>query len=93
MEDWDQKVEEAEARVVAVVEEKIRAEAEHERWHGISSKFFDFVGFAGDVVTKARVFDQCMKKPEAILAPKILRMLVNFSGRVENLLKKLRLLL
>ena len=54
---------------------------------------FDFVGFVGDVVTKARVFDQCMKKPEAVSAPKILRMLVNFSGRVENLLKELRLLL
>ena len=34
-----------------------------------------------------------MKKPEAISAPKVLRMLVDFSGRVENLLKELRLLL
>ena len=84
---------EAEARVAAAVEERIRAEAEHEKWHGVSRKFFDFGGFAGDVVTKARVFDQCMKKPEAVSAPKILRMLVNFNGRVENLLKELRLLL
>ena len=75
------------------MEERIRAEAEREKWHGVSRKFFDFVGFAGDVVTKARLYDQCMKKPEAISAPKVLRMLVDFSGRVENLLKELRLLL
>ena len=34
-----------------------------------------------------------MKKPEAVSAPKILRMMVDFSGRVENLLKELQLLL
>ena len=34
-----------------------------------------------------------MKKPEAVSALKVLRMLVDFSGRVENLLKELRLLL
>ena len=93
MEDRDRKLEEAEARVAAAMEERIQAEAERKKWHGVSRKFFDFVGFAGDVVTKARVFDQCMKKPEAVSAPKILCILVDFSGRVENLLKELWLLL
>ena len=80
-------------RAAVVVKEKIRAEAEREKWHTLYWKFFDFVGFSGDVVTKARLYDQCMKKPEATLAPKILRMLVDFSRRVENLLKELRVLL
>ena len=40
---------------------------------------------------KARIFDQCMKKPEAVSAAKILRMLVDFNARVENLLKEIRL--
>ena len=93
MADRDQKVEEPEARATAAVEERIWAEAEREKWHGVSRKFFDFVGFAGDVVTKARLYDQCMKKPEAVSTPKVLRMLVDFNGRVENLLKELRLLL
>ena len=93
VEDRDRKLEEAEARVVAAVKEQISVEAEPEKWHGVSRKFFDFVGFAGDVVTKAWVLDQYMKKPEAVSAPKILRMLVDFSRRVENLLKELRLLL
>ena len=49
-----------------------------------------FLRVPDDVVTKARIFDQCMKKPEAVSAAKILRMLVDFSGRVENLLKEIR---
>ena len=80
-------------RVAAAAEEKIWAEADREKWHNVSQKFFDFVGFSGDVVTKARLYDQCMKKPEAVSAPKVLLMLVNFSGRVEGLLKDLQLLL
>ena len=91
MEDRDRKLVEAEAQVAAVVEERIRAEVESMKWHGGSRKSFDSVGFAGDVVTKARLYDQCMKKLEAVSAPKVLRMLVDFSGRVENLLKELRL--
>ena len=91
MEDWDRKLVEAEVRTAATVEGRIRAEAESTKWHGVSQKFFDSVGFAGHVVTKARLYDQCMKKSEAVSAPKVLRMLVDFSGRVENLLKELRL--
>ena len=81
----------AEARVAAAEEGRIRAEAESTKWHGISRKFFNAFGFPGDVVTKARTFDECMKKLEAVSTPKVLRMLVDFSGRVENLLKEIRL--
>ena len=81
----------AEVRAAAAEDGWIRVEAESTKWHGVSRKFFDSLGFAGDVVTKARLFDQCMKKPEAVSAPKILRMLVDFSGRVQNLLKEIRL--
>ena len=89
--DRNRRLEEAEARAAAAEEGRILAKAESTKWHGVSRKFFDSVGFAGDVVTKARLFDQCMKKPEAVSAPKVLRMLVDFSGRVENLLKEFRL--
>ena len=53
VEDRNRKFEEEEARVAAAVEEQIRAEAEREKWHDISRKFFDFVGFTGNVVMKA----------------------------------------
>ena len=79
------------ACVAAAKEGQIRAEAESTKWHGVFRKFFNSLGFASDVVTKARLFDECIKKPEIVSAPKILRMLVDFSGRVENLLKKIRL--
>ena len=80
----------AEARTAAAEEARAFAESESTKWHGVSRKFFDSLGFPGNVVTKARIFDQCMKKPEAVSAAKILRMLVDFSARVENLLKEIR---
>ena len=73
------------------MEGQIRAEVESAKWHGVSRKFFDSVEFADDVVIKARLYDQSMKKSEAISTPNVLRMLVDSSGRVENLLKELRL--
>ena len=80
----------AEARAAAAKEAQALAESESTKWHGVSRKFFDSFGFPGDVVTKARIFDECMKKPEAVPAAKILRMLVDFSARIENLLKEIR---
>ena len=80
----------AEVRAAAAEEAQALAESESTKWHGVSRKFFDSFGFPGDVVTKARIFDQCMKKPEAVSAAKILQMLVDFSARVENLLKEIR---
>ena len=60
-------LEEAEARAAAAEEGRIRAEAESTKWHGVSRKFFDSVGFSGDIVTKVQLFDQCMKKPDRYL--------------------------
>ena len=96
--DWNRRVEEAEvlavaakARATAAQKGRIHAEAESTKWHGISKKFFDSFGFPDDVVMKARIFDECMKKPEVVSASKVLRMLVDFSRQVENLLKEIRL--
>ena len=80
----------AEARAAAAQEAQALAESESTKWHGVSRKFFDSFGFPGDVVTKARIFDECMKKPKAVSAAKILRMLVDFSARIENMLKEIR---
>ena len=84
---------EAEALTVAAFKEKVWAQEEREKAVTISKKFYAFVGFAGDVVTKARLYDECMKKPEVVPVPKILRMLVDFSGKVEKLLGELHILL
>ena len=89
----DAKVKEAEAFTAAAFKEKVWAQEECEKVVTMAKKFHAFVGFAGDVVTKARLYDECMKKPEVVPAPKILRMLVDFSGKVEKLLGELRTLL
>ena len=81
----------AEVRAIATKEARIRVEAESTKWHGVSRKFFDSFGFPGDIVTKARIFNECMKKLEAMSVVKVLRMLVDFSEWVENLLKEIRL--
>ena len=78
---------------VVAFEEKVRVEEEHQKAVTISKKFHAFVEFAGDVVTKVRLYDECMKKLEVVPSPKILRMLVDFSGKVEKLLGELRMLL
>ena len=70
--DQDAKVKEAEALTAAAFKEKVRAKKEREKAVTMAKKFHAFVGFAGDVVTKARLYDQCMKKPEVVPAPKIL---------------------
>ena len=62
----------AEVRAAAAEEAQALAESESTKWHTVSHKFFDSFGFPGDVVTKARIFDQCMKKSEAVSAAKIL---------------------
>ena len=80
----------AEVRAAAIKEAQALAELESTKWHGVSRKFFDSFRFPGDVVTKAQIFDECMKKMEAVSAAKILRMLVDFSAWIENLLKEIR---
>ena len=91
--DWDAKVKEAKALTAAAFEEKVRAQEEREKAVTMAKKFHAFVGFASNVVTKARLYDECIKKPEVVPSPKILQMLVDFSRKVEKLLGELRTLL
>ena len=59
----------------------------------MAQKFHAFEGYPDDVVTKARLYDECMKKPKVVPAPKVLRILVDYNGKVEKLLGELRALL
>ena len=59
----------------------------------MARKFHAFVGYPGDVVTKARLHDESMKKSEVVPAPKVLRALIDYSGRMEKLLEEMRTLL
>ena len=59
----------------------------------MARKFHAFVGYPGDVVTKARLYDESMKKPEVVPVPKVLRIFIDYNGKVEKLLVELRTLL
>ena len=56
-------------------------------------KFHAFVGYSSDVVNKARLYDNSMRKPEVALAPKVIQCLVDYSGKIEKPLKELQALL
>ena len=88
--DWDEKLKEAEALTAIAFKEKVQAQEEHKKAVTMAWKFHAFVGFSGNVVTKARLYDDYMKKPEVVPAPKVLRIPMDYSGKVEKLFGELR---
>ena len=91
--DRDDKLKEAEALTATAFEKKFRAQEEYEKAVTMAWKVHAFVGYLGDVVTKARLYDESMKTSEVVLAPKVLRALINYSGKMEKLLEEMRTLL
>ena len=89
----DEKLKDVKTLTATTFEEKVRAQEEREKAFTMAQKFHAFVGYPGDMVTKARLLDESMKKPEVVPAPKVLRILVDYSGKVEKLLGELRTLL
>ena len=90
--DRNDKLKDAEALIVTAFEEKIRAQEKREKAFTMARKFHAFVGYPGDMVTKARLYDECMKKPEVVPARKVLWILIDYNGKVEKLLGELRTL-
>ena len=73
--------------------EKVQVQEKCEKTVTMARKFHAFVGYPSDVVTKARLYNESMKKPEVVSAPKVLRALINYSGKMEKLLGEIRALL
>ena len=93
MANWDEKLKKAEALTATAFEEKVRAQEERKKAVTMAWKFHAFVEFSNNVVTKVRLYDKCMRKSEVVPAPKVLRILVDYSGKVDKLLGELRTLL
>ena len=89
----DDKLKEAETLTAATFEEKVQAQEECERAVTMARKVHAFVGYPGHMVTKARLYNESMKKPEIVPSPKVLWALNDYSGKIEKLLGKLRTLL
>ena len=91
--DRDEKLKEAEALTATAFDEEVQAQEEREKAFTMAKKFHTFVGYLGDMVTKARLYDESIKKLEVVPAPKVLRILIDYNGKVEKLLGELRTLL
>ena len=89
----DNKLKEAETLTAVAFEEKVQAQEERDRAITTAERVHAFVGYPGDVVTKARLYDESMKKLEVVLEPKVLRVLIDYSGKMEKLLRELCTLL
>ena len=59
----------------------------------MTRKFHAFVGYLCDVVNKAQLYDDNMGQPGVAPAPKVIRCLVDYSAKIEKLLKEMRALL
>ena len=46
----------------------------------------------GDVVNKAKLYDESMGQPGVLLAPKVIRCLVDYNTKMEKLLKEMQVL-
>ena len=59
----------------------------------VPRKIHAFMGYSGDVVNKACLYDQYAKQPETTSGPKVIRCMVDYSTKMEKLLKELHALL
>ena len=58
----------------------------------MAPKFHAFVGYPGDFVNKARLYDDSMGQPGVAPTPKIIQCFVDYIAKMERLLKEIRLL-
>ena len=55
----------------------------------MAQKFHAFVGYPGDVVNQARLYDDNMRQLGVAPVPKVVRCLVDYSVKMEKLLKEM----
>ena len=77
-----------EEEVKTALEEQNKAKAKE-----VARKIHSFMGFLGEVVNKARLYDQGLRQPETALGAKMMRCMVDYSTKMEKLLKELCTLL
>ena len=80
-------------RIAALKEEVKTAWEERDKSKEVAQKIHSFMGFPGDVVNKARLYNQGLKQPETASGAKMMRCMVDYSTKMEKLLKELCVLL
>ena len=88
-----QELQELKDRVKAIEEELKGARADRDKAMVMAQKFHAFVGYLGDVVNKARLYDESTSQPETSSGPKIIKCMVDCTSKIEKLLTEMSILL
>ena len=80
-------------RIAAVEEEAKIARAERDKSKEVAQNIHGYLGFPGDVLNKARLFDHGLKQPATDLGVKMMRCMVDYDLKLEKTLKELCALL
>ena len=80
-------------RIAAVEEEAKIARAEQDKSKEVAQKIHGYLGFLGDVLNKARLYDHGLKQPTTDSGMKMMRCMVDYGLKLEKTLKELRALL
>ena len=86
-------MEELKDRITVVEEEVKTAREERDKAKKVARKIHSFLGFSGDVLNKAHLYDQGLRQPQTGSKAKMMRCMVNYSNKMEKTLKELRVLL
>ena len=86
-------VEELKDRVKAMEEELKRTREDRDKVVAMARKFHAFVGYPSDIVNKARLFAKCLSQPGTSSGSKIIWCMVDYTTKIEKLLKEMRTLL
>ena len=79
---------------IAALEEEVKtAREEQDKSKEVAQEIHTFMGFPGDVVNKARLYDQVLKQPKTSSGAKMMRCMLDYSTKMEKLLMELCTLL
>ena len=59
----------------------------------MAQKFHAFVGYPGDIVNKARLYEENTGQPGTSLGAKVIKCMVDYSTKIKKLLREMRILL
>ena len=86
-------VEELKNRIAAVEKEVKTARIEWDKSKEVAQKIHGYMGYPGDVLNKARLYDHDLKQPTTDSGVKMMRCMVDYGLKLEKTLKELRALL
>ena len=75
---------------IAVVEKEVKAiRAERDKSKEVAQKIHSFLGYSGDVLNKARLYDHGLKQPTTDSGVKMMRCMVDYDLKLEKELRSL----